>query len=313
MAVYTKLSISELTGILQEYGLANISEINAMEGGHSNTNYSIKVNDEKYVLTLLEEMDLKQAEQFSQLLEWLNNHSFYTSKICLTTDGKTITHYKGKAIILKKWLLGAVVEDLSTNMLEAIGCRLAQLHTIPVPNSISNTHPYDFDEFPALFEIGLDLKYEGWLKRQYTKLKSTIPTQLPKGLIHGDLFIDNVLFLNGQLSAFIDFEDARYYYLIFDIGMSIVGLCREGKDLNLNKMKSLIQGYESIRGLTELEKNNLLLFIEYAATSTSKWRFWKYNIDSPSPSMKNKHKEMVEIAINASNLSKEEFQISVFE
>ena len=126
-------------------------------------------------------------------------------------------------------------------------------------------------------------------------------------MIHGDLFYDNVITEQGKFKAIIDFEEACYYYLIFDIGMSILGLCLDKGVLNLVKVKSLINGYQSIRPLQSEEKGKLKFFVEYAAIATSKWRFWKYNIDVPNKKLKDKHWEMVNIAKNINSINNKNF------
>ena len=81
----------------------------------------------------------------------------------------------------------------------------------------------------------------------------------------------------------------------------------------MNKIKALVKGYEEVRVLEPLEKDNLQLAIQYAAASTSWWRFCKYNIHSPEPSLKDKHMEMVLVAIEVQALRKEHFSKLVFE
>jgi len=132
-------------------------------------------------------------------------------------------------------------------------------------------------------------------------------------LVHGDIFFDNVLFEKNKIKAIIDFEEACNYYLIFDLGMGVLGLCRTGGKIDLNKTRALIKGYEQIRSLGFSERDSLQLFIEYAAIATSWWRFWKYNIDSPNPDLRNKHWKMVQVAKEVEILAKEYFLSIVFE
>ena len=129
----------------------------------------------------------------------------------------------------------------------------------------------------------------------------------------GDIFFDNVLFENNKIKAIIDFEEACNYYLIFDLGMGILGLCRTGEKIDLNKARALIKGYEQIRSLGVPERDSLQLFIEYAAIATSWWRFWKYNIHTPTPDLRNKHWKMVQVAKEVEILDKKHFLSIVFE
>jgi homoserine kinase type II len=139
-----------------------------------------------------------------------------------------------------------------------------------------------------------------------------MPSGLPRGLIHGDVFYDNVLFAGKKLKAIIDFEDACQYYKVFDLGMAVVGLCTSESKVELTRVRSLINGYQSGRMLDVVEKESLQLFIEYAAIATSSWRFWKYNIVAPHVGKSDKHWEMVNIAKDVSAIPKNTFMNTVF-
>ena len=148
--------------------------------------------------------------------------------------------------------------------------------------------------------------------QKYDFLRGTIPSGLPRGLIHGDVFYDNVLFDGKKFKALIDFEEACQYYKVFDLGMAVVGLCTEGSKIILPKIRSLVKGYHTIRMLEGAEKKVLQLFVEYAAIATSSWRFWKYNIDTPIAELSQKYWDIVNISKAASTISHEKFIKTVF-
>jgi len=135
---------------------------------------------------------------------------------------------------------------------------------------------------------------------------------LPIGLIHGDLFYDNVLFKRKNFRAIIDFEEACHYYKGFDIGMGILGLCTEGTAVALDKAQALVAGYQQVRLLEESEKETLQLFVEYAAIATSYWRFWKYHIHTPMVEKVDKHWQMVRLAQGINAKSQTRFLEAVF-
>ena len=76
---------------------------------------------------------------------------------------------------------------------------------------------------------------------------------MPKGLIPGDIFFDNVLFRNENIQAIIDFVEACHYYFVFDLGMSTLGLCRTDGEIDLTKTRALIEGYQQKRPCEFLE------------------------------------------------------------
>lgn len=168
------------------------------------------------------------------------------------------------------------------------------------------------ETFPTLVGHEIDRKYEASLDQTYAYTRKNIPSGLPRGLIHGDLFYDNVVFAGNSFKAVIDFEESCHYYQVFDLGMGIVGLCAEDKRINLQKAWVLINGYQQIRSLEALEVSCLQLFAEYAAIATSAWRFLKYHIDSPDSERSDLHWEMVCIARDVNTIPKAEFIERVF-
>ena len=312
MAIYTRIQASDLNKIVTPYQI-EVIDFTPIEGGNANSNYHIYAKSGEYMMTIVEEKSLQEAQKLTTLLQWLGKHHFLTSPVQATITGEMLTQYAGKPVFVKKWIYGTVYENFSTDELAQIGRSMAQLHQIPVPDYLPKYHPYGQQVFSSVIGKGIDTEYEKWLKERLQFLKKHVPEDLPRGLVHGDIFFDNVLFENNKIKAIIDFEEACNYYLIFDLGMGILGLCRTGGKIDLNKARALIKGYEQIRSLGVPERDSLQLFIEYAAIATSWWRFWKYNIHSPNPDLRNKHWKMVQVAKEVEILDKKHFLSIVFE
>jgi len=312
MAIYTRIEESDLRKIVVPYGI-EVVDFTPIDGGNTNSNYHIRAKKGEYILTIEEEKSLQEVQRLTALLQWLGEHDFLTSPVHASVAGEMVTQYAGKPVLVKKWVLGTVHENLSVDMLRQIGCYMAQLHEIPVPDYLPKFHPYGLQVFSTVIGKKLDMEYEYWLKGRLQFLRKNFPENLPQGLIHGDIFFDNVLFEDGEIKAIIDFEEACYYYLIFDLGMGVLGLCRTDGKIDLTKTRALIKGYEQIRLLDFMEKEFLQFFIEYAAIATSWWRFWKYNIYSPNPNLSDKHWEMVKVAKEVGILTKDHFLSFAFE
>ncbi len=295
MATYTKIPILDLKKITVAYGIEALS-FASVEGGNANSNYYIRAKKDDYMLTLVEEKSLQETQRLAALLRWLEEYNFMTSKIHPSLAGEIVTQYAGKSILIKKWVQGKVYENISIDMLKQIGRTMAKLHQTPAPDFLPELHPYGLQVFLTVVDKGIDKTYESWLAEQTRFLTKNLPGNLPSGLIHGDLFFDNILFEDGKIKAIIDFEEACSYYLVFDLGMGILGLCRTNRKFDWTKVNALIKGYEEVRLLESLEKEFLPFFIKYAAVATSWWRYWKYNIHSPNLDLSNKHWEMVHVA-----------------
>ena len=310
MTQYSKIQEKDILEILRKYNLTQIG-YESIEESTGNTNYLVRTAQNQYVLTIFETEHIRAAN-LSRLLYLLEELDFTTTRIQKLANGDAITSYQGKPVLLKPYIVGQVVENMDENMVSQVGAIMASLHEIPNPHYLSSQHAYGLETFPRVMDKGINLEYENWLVQRYDFLMKTIPSGLPRGLIHGDVFYDNVLFDRKKFKAIIDFEEACQYYKVFDLGMAIVGLCTEESKVRLPKVRSLVNGYQKIRVLEGAEKEILKLFVEYAAIATSSWRFWKYNIDTPIAELSDKHREMVNIAKDASAIPNEKFMNAVF-
>lgn len=310
MIQYIQLQENDMRRILSKYGLKLIS-YEGIEGGAGNTNYFVKTEDNQYVLTILE-IDPQRAMSLCKLLELLEKTGFPTTRLLKLENGDLNSSFHEKPVIVKPYIAGQVVCYLNNSMLRQLGAMIANLHAVPAPNYLPDHHPYAVESFPKVTNQGIDIAYEKWLRKKCKFLQQSIPSSLPSGLLHGDVFFDNVLFEGNQLKALIDFEEACHYTKIFDLGMAILGTCVSIAEVAFPKARSLVAGYQSIRKLEKQERDNLQLFVEYAAIGTSKWRFWKFNIDTPLDKYADRHWELANIANTISDIPKQEFLSSVF-
>lgn len=310
MAQYTKLLESDVHAFAHQYGL-NLTGYTPLAGGAANSSYLLNNGTKKYILTICE-TPLALVSRMSKVLSLLAEYKFPAPCIKPLVNGKRLTSYQGKPVFLKPYLTGQVVQDLTSTQLKQIGATMAQLHEIPAPDYLSSNHMYITEMYPCVIATGRDQAYLNWLKQRYERLITTIPSDLPKGMIHGDLFFDNILFEGERLKAFLDFEEACHSYKMFDVGMAVVGFYTNSNTLYLNKIRAFINGYQTIRMLTQAEKENLKLFVELTALLTSAWRYWKYHLDVPDQTKDQKHMQMVNIANEINALPKSVWMQAIF-
>lgn len=305
MAQYTELNEKEINEIATAYDL-QLVDYKPIEQGAGSSNYLLQTRQKNYVLTIFE-ITWDRVANLVNILSLLEKFNFPTTRLLNLAAGGVTTKFQGKPVLVKQYISGQVVKNLDDTMLNQIGIEMARLHDIPAPDSLADNHAYGLQTFRNVIGHNIDPEYETWLTQKHLYFDQLIPLELPRGLIHGDLFFDNVLFERKELKAIIDFEEVCQYYKVFDLGMGIVGLCSEETKINLNKVRSLVMGYQQVRVLEKQEKENLQLFVEYAAIATSKCRFWQYNIDTPIAEKAYYHWQMVKVAKDVTRISKARF------
>jgi homoserine kinase type II len=311
MARYTQLDEKDIQEIARNYNLV-VEDFAPIEGGAGNSSYLLHTQQGNYVLTVFDDKTLAYVVSLGKLLLLLAEYEFPTTRLLVSAQGNIAIVYKGKPVIVKEYITGHVCADLDTTMLLRAGAVMARLHQIPAPDFLPRKHSYGRQLFASVIDQDIDPVYESYLAEMCAYLDERIPPALPVGLIHGDLFYDNVLFESRDFKAIIDFEEACHYYKVFDIGMGIVGLCAEGTTVALDKAQALVAGYQQVRLLEESEKEALQLFVEYAAIATSYWRFWKYHIHTTMVEKADKHWQMVRLAQGINAIPQTRFSEIVF-
>ena len=296
MALYARLDRAAVEGLAGRFGVDDITAFSVMDGGSENTNYCIETNSGKYVLTLCDQKSLEHATNLASLLVYLTDHGIRTSRVVVPLEGPIVILHDEKPVMLKRYIDGEITANLTGNLLAQLGEEMARLHEIPVPSYLPKSFPYGRSYFPEVIDSNLDHAYIDWLSEKSSYLQKRIPQNLPKALIHGDVFFDNLIVQGDQLMAIIDFEEACHYYRSFDLGMVIVGACLDRQGICFEKARRFIRGYENNVTLQSVERETLKVFAVYAAVATSFWRFRQYHVRRPEPQFYDKHVEMQTLA-----------------
>lgn len=295
MAKYTQLGADDIRFLAQRYKL-EVSDYSIIEGGAANSSFLVKANGNEYVLTISDDKPAEDVCDLAALLDHLAEYGFPTSRVVATGKGKKISSFQGKAVMVKEYIPGTTIRRIPKDGLFSLGLILGRLHRIPAPDFIPQSHSYGMHHFHHAFGLNFDEKFEDNLAQMGDQIKSEMPSGLPRGLIHADVFWDNVIFFNGELKALIDFEDACNYYKVYDLASALFGTCVEEGKLNLNRASYIINGYEQIRVLEVKERKALKLSTVYAGVAISFWRYMKYNLYNPVENKRGSHRKSAEIA-----------------
>jgi len=276
MAVYTKLSENNLKEFFQKYNLGNILNYKGIQEGIENTNYSIKTDKGKYILTVYEKrVEKKDLPFFMSLMKNLFDANFPSPEPIINRNGNYITEISGKKAAVVSFLNGVAKKKLSPEDCQAVGIQAAKLHEITKNLKGRRENKLSIDSWRKIYEnIKKDCSkihpnLVETIEKNLNEIEKNWPNKIPSGIIHADLFSDNIFFKENKLTGIIDFYFSCNDFYAFEIAICLNALCFEGKKENLSfnvtKAKKFIDGYSSIRKLSGEEKKSLKILCQGAA------------------------------------------------
>ena len=265
MAVYTKLAHQEVEQFLEQYNINNFKDYKGITEGVENTNYFINTLEQDYILTIYEKrVDENDLPFFINLLSNLSENKFPCPKPIANKNNQKINKIKNKNAALVTFLNGQSKNKITSDECFEIGKITAQLHEITKKFNVSRKNNLSIKSWQNIFEktikqkIDLEETIIKKTKNYLNFLKDNWPKNLPQGIIHADLFPDNIFFTNNKVSGIIDFYFACNDFFAYEIAICINSICFDNNStFNMTKAKNLIDGYSSVRTLSEDEKKYL--------------------------------------------------------
>jgi len=287
MAVYTKLIKKDISSLINNYQINKVEKFKGIKKGIENTNYLLKTKQNKFILTIFEKrVKKKDLPFFMNLMEKLNHKKIICPKPLRTKKGTHITNIKTKSACIVTFLEGKDKTILNNKNCFDVGKNIAKFHKVTSKlklyrqNSMSIHRLNDLLKTIKFKSNQITPNLKNTLNLCLKDIKNKWPKNLPQGIIHGDLFIDNIFFNKNKFSGFIDFYFSSNDYLIYEIAICINALCFDKKKnkfvMNSSKIKNLINGYESIRTLSKKEKDALNVMCRGAALRYLLTRIYDY-------------------------------------
>ena len=276
MAVYTKVSEKELNDFFSKYNLGKLLGHKGIEEGIENTNYFIKTEKGNFILTVYEKrVEEKDLPFFISLMRNLFDKNFPSPKPIINKNGNYISEISGKKAAVVSFLDGSAKRILNPNDCYEIGINSAKLHLITKDLAGKRENKLSINSWRKIYnKVKKDCSkihpnLISVIEKNLDEIEKNWPKDIPSGIIHADLFPDNIFFKNNKLSGIIDFYFSCNDFYAFEIAICLNALCFEGKNENLSfnvtKAKKFIDGYSSIRKLTEKEKESLKILCQGAA------------------------------------------------
>jgi homoserine kinase type II len=276
MAVYTKFNKNDFIEILKNYSIGSLDSFEGIQEGIENTNYFLKSNNKKFILTIYEKR-VKEEDLpfFSELMGNLNKSGFKCPVPICNKNGNSITEFKNKKLMIVSFLEGKAKNNLSPENCKSVGIEAAKMHEITKKFKIKRRNDLSINSWRKIFDtvknqcskIHSDLP--GLIESNLKDVEKNWPENLPQGIIHADLFNDNIFFKDDKFSGIIDFYFSCNDFYAFELAICFNALCFDGPQNNLSfnatKAKSLVDGYSKIRKLTNLEKKNIKVLSQGSA------------------------------------------------
>ena len=276
MAVYTKLSEVELKVFFSKYNLGKLLNYKEIKEGIENTNYFVELEKGKFILTLYEKrVEEKDLPFFISLMKNLFDKKFPSPEPIINNNGNYISEILNKKAAVVSFLNGKAKKILEPNDCYEVGIYTAKLHLITKDLAGKRENKLSVSSWGEIYKkvkidcakIHQDLSKI--IENNLNKIEKNWPKNIPSGIIHADLFPDNIFFKNKKLSGIIDYYFSCYDFYAFEIAICLNALCFEGKNENLSfnvtKAKRFIDGYSSLRKLSEDEKKSLKILCQGAA------------------------------------------------
>jgi len=304
MAHYSILNKADILEILKPYSIYSIKKFKILDGGSENTNYKIDSEVGKIVLTISEQKTIQEAQDLAELLDHLKKNNFDTSELVHTSQNKSLSIYKNKPVMVKRYLEGKIMSDIPLHLLQQIGADTARLHKISVPDYVRDIMWCGKERFNEVKQYALNSPFDLWLKDTHSYIDKNTAPDLPKAFIHSDIFGSNIIINNDKTKATImDFEEATHYYRVFDIAVLFISLCVQSGDIDFTRASSILKGYTSITRLTDEEKQALQPLTVYAAAGVAFWRHKNFNFTKPDKDLKDTYLKMKDLADRVRALS----------
>ncbi len=291
MATYTTLSPDEVAHLLGQYRLTARSA-GPLAGGAANSSYLVHTDDATFVLTVLDNHDRESAQRLADLLEHLATHGIATTRPVRTGAGASLAWSRDRPVLLKEYIGGRSDTPLPAGGHRAAGETLARLHAVPPPAFLPGRGrrlPAGWGVRAATFA---DREFADWLRSQWDLARRVEDLGGPCGLVHGDYFADNLVVRDDGQIAVLDWETATNDLLVLDLGMAIVGLCRENGRFLPDRAVDLLHGYVRHRPLGAEERGRLHDATRYASLCIAYHRYVRHHLTHPDVSKQHLYREM---------------------
>jgi homoserine kinase type II len=285
MSVFTTVLPEQLALWLKGYSVGTLSELQGILSGIENTNYFVTTTHGKFVLTLFERLNPTVLPFYLHLMDHLSSHGLPCPKPIANLQNEFLGTLNGKPASLVTCLAGKPEMDPAPRHCAAVGEVLADMHlsSLSYARKLDNLRGSRWwtaaasEIYPFLNREDAELlRSEIAFQASYTDLR------LPRGVVHADLFRDNVLFDGDGVGGVIDFYFACVDAFIYDVAITVNDWCsNEDAGLDLQRTQALLAAYQSVRPFTQVERDNWTVMLRAGALRFWVSRLYDYHLPRP--------------------------------
>ncbi len=273
MAVYTDVAAEDLARFLAGYDVGELLSYKGIAEGVENSNFLVHTSRGRFILTLYERRVAEgDLPFFLRLMEHLASRGITCPQPVKTTAAKTLGRLAGRPAAMVTFLDGMWIRRPSAAHCAALGEALARLHLAGADFPMRRENALSVAGWRVLYDRcrehahEVERNIEALLAAELDALERDWPRGLPQGVIHADLFPDNVFFLGDKLSGLIDFYFACTDTLAYDVAICLNAWCFENDhSYNVTKGRALLASYTKTRPLTADEWDKLPLLARGAS------------------------------------------------
>ncbi len=273
MAVYTEVADDDLVAFVADYDIGAVESCKGIAEGVENSNFLLTTTTGPYILTLYEKrVDPLDLPFFIGLMEHLAAKGLSCPTPLKGRDGLALRQLSGRPAAMVSFLRGMWPRHITASHCHALGTAMAELHVAGADFALTRRNALSVAGWRPLFEAARDRADDvlpglaAEIAADLADLENHWPAALPGGVIHADLFQDNVFFLGGELSGVIDFYFACNDSFAYEIAICLNAWCFETpKTFNATKARQMLAAYQAVRPLSQAEWAALPLLARGAA------------------------------------------------